>query len=50
MSDTSGRLFVGIKSTGGFQHSSFMYGATVASAGLLKVSFVPAKVDEGRLT
>lgn len=29
---------MGIKSTGGFQHSSFMYGATVASAGLLKVS------------
>ena len=34
---TKGELYVGIKATGGFQHSSFMYGATVASAGLLKV-------------
>lgn len=34
---TKGDLYVGIKATGGFQHSSFMYGATVASAGLLKV-------------
>ena len=34
---TKGDMYVGIKATGGFQHSSFMYGATVASAGLLKV-------------
>ena len=33
---TKGDLYVGIKSTGGFQHSSFMHGATVESAGLLK--------------
>lgn len=36
VADTQGNLYVGIKSTGGFQHSSFMFGATVASAGLLK--------------
>jgi hypothetical protein len=40
---TKHQLYVGIKSTGGFQHSSFMYGATVAAAGLLKVK-------EGQLT
>ena len=36
-------FYVGIKSTGGFQHSSFMYGATVLAAGLLKV-------QDGQLT
>jgi hypothetical protein len=30
-------LFVGIKSTGKFQHSSFLYGGRVLSAGLIKV-------------
>lgn len=30
-------LFVGIKQTGKFQHSSFLYGGRVLSAGLLKV-------------
>lgn len=36
MCDSKNNLYVGIKSTGGFQHSSFLYGSTVASAGLLK--------------
>lgn len=35
---TNHQLYVGTKSTGGFQHSSFMYGATEAAAGLLKMN------------
>lgn len=38
-----GNLYVGIKKTGGFQHSSFLYGARVTAAGLIKV-------DKGKLT
>ncbi|GAA6021871.1 hypothetical protein JCM10207_004525 [Rhodosporidiobolus poonsookiae] len=36
--DLSGNLYVGIKKTGQFQHSSLLYGARVTSAGLLKAS------------
>ncbi|KAM0787999.1 hypothetical protein ACM66B_006200 [Microbotryomycetes sp. NB124-2] len=43
VSDLKGNLYVGIKKTGAFQHSSFLSGARVLSAGLIKV-------DEGKLT
>ncbi|GAA5951217.1 hypothetical protein JCM3765_002415 [Sporobolomyces pararoseus] len=43
VSDLTNGLFVSIKKTGGFQHSSFLYGARVTSAGLLKAS-------DGKLT
>lgn len=33
-----GNLYVGIKKTGGFQHSSFLSGARVTAAGLIKVN------------
>ncbi|GAA6015705.1 hypothetical protein JCM8202_001087 [Rhodotorula sphaerocarpa] len=36
VSDLNNNLYVGIKKTGSFQHSSFLYGARVTSAGLLK--------------
>lgn len=35
-----GNLYIGIKKTGGFQHSSFLYGARVTAAGLIKVSLL----------
>ncbi|KAK3716716.1 hypothetical protein LTR37_006346 [Vermiconidia calcicola] len=35
--DTSFRLYMGIKQSGAFQHSSFFRGARVAAAGLIKV-------------
>ncbi|GAA5849909.1 hypothetical protein JCM9279_002460 [Rhodotorula babjevae] len=38
VSDLQNNLYVGIKKTGSFQHSSFLYGARVTSAGLIKVS------------
>ncbi|KAN0059621.1 hypothetical protein ACQY0O_008190 [Thecaphora frezii] len=38
-----GELYVGLKQTGYFQHSSFLYGGRVLSAGLLRV-------DDGQLT
>ncbi|BGP18920.1 hypothetical protein JCM10213_005494 [Rhodosporidiobolus nylandii] len=38
VSDLSNNLYVGIKKTGQFQHSSFLYGARVTSAGLIKAS------------
>ncbi|GAA5886795.1 hypothetical protein JCM5296_006406 [Sporobolomyces johnsonii] len=43
VSDLENNLYVGIKKTGGFQHSSFLYGARVSSAGLLKA-------QKGKLT
>ncbi|KAK4050539.1 hypothetical protein OIO90_005006 [Microbotryomycetes sp. JL221] len=43
VSDLKSNLYVGIKKTGAFQHSSFLSGARVLSAGLIKV-------DEGKLT
>ncbi len=36
MLNTRKELFIGIKTTGQFQHSSFLYGGRVLSAGLLK--------------
>ncbi|GAA5979615.1 hypothetical protein JCM10908_002983 [Rhodotorula pacifica] len=38
VSDLQNNLYVGIKKTGAFQHSSFLYGARVTSAGLIKAS------------
>ncbi len=35
--DTSFRLYVGIKQSGAFQHSSFLHGARISAAGLIKV-------------
>ncbi|OQU95259.1 hypothetical protein CLAIMM_01492 [Cladophialophora immunda] len=35
--DTSFRLYIGYKQSGAFQHSSFLYGARILSAGLIKV-------------
>ncbi|GAA5937090.1 uncharacterized protein JCM15063_000153 [Sporobolomyces koalae] len=43
VSDLTNGLFVSIKKTGSFQHSSFLYGARVTSAGLIKAS-------DGKLT
>ena len=43
VADTSFRLYVGIKSSGAFQHSSFLHGARISAAGLIKVR-------NGRLT
>ncbi len=37
VADTSFRLFIGIKQSGAFQHSSFLRGARVAAAGLIKI-------------
>ena len=37
VADTSFRLYIGIKQSGAFQHSSFLRGARVAAAGLIKV-------------
>ncbi|PPJ51989.1 hypothetical protein CBER1_09301 [Cercospora berteroae] len=37
VADTSFRLYVGIKQSGAFQHSSFLKGARVAAAGLIKI-------------
>ncbi|GAA5898800.1 hypothetical protein JCM6882_004002 [Rhodosporidiobolus microsporus] len=38
VSDLKNNLYVGIKKTGQFQHSSLLYGARVTSAGLIKAS------------
>lgn len=35
--DTSFRMYIGIKESGAFQHSSFLRGARIAAAGLLKI-------------
>jgi hypothetical protein len=37
VADTSFRLYVGIKQSGSFQHSSFLHGARISSAGLIKI-------------
>ena len=37
VADTSFRLYVGIKSSGGFQHSSFLQGSRISAAGLIKI-------------
>lgn len=37
MADTSFRLYIGIKQSGAFQHSSFLHGSRVSAAGLIKV-------------
>lgn len=37
VSDTRFRLYIGIKQSGAFQHSSFLHGARLAAAGLIKV-------------
>lgn len=37
VADTSFRLYVGYKQSGAFQHSSFLHGARILSAGLIKV-------------
>lgn len=37
VADTSFRLYIGIKQSGAFQHSSFLKGARVAAAGLIKI-------------
>ncbi|OQN95815.1 hypothetical protein B0A48_18100 [Cryoendolithus antarcticus] len=37
VADTSFRLYLGIKQSGAFQHSSFLHGARVAAAGLIKI-------------
>ncbi|KAF7593685.1 hypothetical protein BBP40_011095 [Aspergillus hancockii] len=37
VADTSFRLYIGIKQSGAFQHSSFLRGSRIAAAGLIKV-------------
>lgn len=37
VADTSFRLYVGIKDSGAFQHSSFLQGGRISAAGLIKV-------------
>jgi hypothetical protein len=37
VADTSFRLYIGIKNSGAFQHSSFLSGARVSAAGLIKI-------------
>lgn len=37
VADTSFRLYLGIKQSGAFQHSSFLHGARVSAAGLIKI-------------
>ncbi|GAB7356717.1 hypothetical protein MBLNU459_g7422t1 [Dothideomycetes sp. NU459] len=37
VADTSFRLYIGIKQSGAFQHSSFLHGARVAAAGLIRI-------------
>ncbi|KAL9007390.1 MAG: hypothetical protein Q9173_007327, partial [Seirophora scorigena] len=37
VADTSYRLYIGIKQSGAFQHSSFLHGGRVSAAGLIKV-------------
>ncbi|KAF7189743.1 IQ domain-containing protein IQM1 [Pseudocercospora fuligena] len=38
VSDTVGRLYIGIKSSGAFQHASFLSGARISSAGIIGVT------------
>lgn len=37
VADTSFRLYLGIKQSGAFQHSSFLHGARISAAGLIKI-------------
>ncbi|KAL8931843.1 MAG: hypothetical protein Q9211_006695, partial [Gyalolechia sp. 1 TL-2023] len=37
VADTSYNLYIGVKQSGAFQHSSFLHGARVSAAGLIKV-------------
>lgn len=37
VADTVGRLYVGIKSSGAFQHASFLAGARISSAGIIGI-------------
>ncbi|KAK8072020.1 hypothetical protein PG996_005368 [Apiospora saccharicola] len=37
VADTSFRLYVGIKASGAFQHSSFLQGSRISAAGLIKI-------------
>lgn len=37
MVDTQFRIYAGIKESGGFQHSSFLHGSRVLSAGLISI-------------
>ncbi|KAG4255031.1 hypothetical protein FPRO03_05756 [Fusarium proliferatum] len=37
VADTSFRMYVGIKDSGAFQHSSFLQGSRISSAGLIKI-------------
>ena len=37
VADTSSRLYVGIKQSGAFQHSSFLNGARITAAGLIEI-------------
>ncbi|KAJ5123804.1 uncharacterized protein N7515_007629 [Penicillium bovifimosum] len=37
VADTSFRLYIGIKRSGAFQHSSFLRGARIAAAGMIKI-------------
>jgi hypothetical protein len=37
VADTSFRLYVGIKESGAFQHSSFLHGAKLSAAGLIEI-------------
>lgn len=37
VADTQFRLYVGIKQSGAFQHSSFLHGARISAAGLIKI-------------
>lgn len=43
VADMENNLYVGLKQTGRFQHSSFLYGGRVTAAGLIKA-------DKGQLT
>jgi len=37
VADTSFRLYIGIKQSGAFQHSSFLHGGRISSAGLIRI-------------
>ena len=37
VADTAYNLYIGIKQSGAFQHSSFLHGGRVSAAGLIKV-------------
>ena len=43
VADTGFRLYVGIKQSGAFQHSSFLHGSRISAAGLIKI-------EDGRLS